>query len=50
MKMQKLLVLAVATEADIAELDDFEERQMFLEDIGLEEAGSARLIRAHINY
>ncbi|MFZ0488977.1 MAG: redox-regulated ATPase YchF, partial [Salegentibacter sp.] len=31
----EVLVLAVGTEADITELDDFEERQMFLQDIGL---------------
>ncbi|MBT8295450.1 MAG: redox-regulated ATPase YchF, partial [Gramella sp.] len=30
----EVLVLAVGTEADITELDDFEERQMFLQDIG----------------
>ncbi|PHR97054.1 MAG: redox-regulated ATPase YchF [Leeuwenhoekiella sp.] len=42
----EVLVLAVGTEADINELDDFEERQMFLQDIGLEEPGSAKLIRA----
>ena len=42
----EVLVLAVAIEADINELDDFEERQMFLEDLGLKEAGSAKLIRA----
>lgn len=42
----EVLVLAVGTEADINELDTFEERQMFLEDMGLEEAGSARLIRS----
>ncbi|MGA9327262.1 MAG: redox-regulated ATPase YchF [Salegentibacter sp.] len=41
----EVLVLAVGTEADITELDDFEERQMFLQDIGLDEAGSAKLIR-----
>ncbi|MEH6405704.1 MAG: redox-regulated ATPase YchF [Leeuwenhoekiella sp.] len=41
----EVLVLAVATEADINELDDFEERQMFLQDIGLEEPGSSKLIR-----
>lgn len=41
----EVLVLAVGTEADIAELEDYEERQMFLEDVGLEEAGSAKLIR-----
>ena len=42
----EVLVLAVGTEADITELDDYEERQMFLQDIGLDEAGSAKLIRA----
>ncbi len=42
----EVLVLAVGTEADITELDDYEERQMFLADIGLEEAGSAKLIRS----
>ena len=36
----------VGTEADITELDDYEERQMFLADIGLEEPGSAKLIRS----
>ncbi|MGB1831529.1 MAG: redox-regulated ATPase YchF, partial [Flavobacteriaceae bacterium] len=41
-----LLLLAVSTEADINELESFEERQMFLEDLGLEEAGAAKLIRA----
>jgi len=40
-----LLVLAVGTEADITELDTYEERQMFLEDLGLDEPGSAKLIR-----
>ena len=35
-----LLLLAVSTEADINELESFEERQMFLDDLGLEEAGS----------
>ncbi|SFW60874.1 hypothetical protein SAMN02927921_02671 [Sinomicrobium oceani] len=42
----EIIVLAVATEADIAELEDYEERQMFLQDIGLEEPGVSRLIRA----
>lgn len=41
----EVVVLAVGTEADITELDDYEERQMFLADIGLEEPGSAVLIR-----
>ena len=42
----EIVVLAVGTEADITELDDYEERQIFLEDIGLTEAGSAKLIRS----
>ena len=41
----EVLVLAVGTEADINELDDYEERQMFLQDIGLEEPGASKLIR-----
>ncbi len=42
----EVIVLAVGTEADIAELESYDERQMFLEDIGLEEPGVSRLIRA----
>jgi len=42
----EVLVLAVGTEADINELDDYEERQMFLQDIGLEEPGASKLIRS----
>jgi len=42
----EVLVLAVGTEADINELDDYEERQEFLQDIGLNEPGSAKLIRS----
>lgn len=41
----EVVVLAVGTEADITELDTYEERQMFLEDLGLTEPGSAKLIR-----
>ena len=41
-----VLVLAVSTEADINELDTYEERQLFLDDIGLTEPGAAKLIRA----
>ena len=41
----EVLVLAVGTEADITELETYEERQMFLEDLGLTEPGSAKLIR-----
>jgi ribosome-binding ATPase YchF (GTP1/OBG family) len=39
-------VLAVGTEADITELETYEERQVFLEDMGLSEPGSSVLIRA----
>ncbi len=42
----QLLVLAVATEADITELETFEERQLFLEDLGLDEPGVSKLIRS----
>ncbi|MBR2326693.1 MAG: redox-regulated ATPase YchF [Alistipes sp.] len=42
----EMLIVAAATEADIAELETYEERQMFLEDMGLEESGVARLIKA----
>lgn len=42
----EVIVLAVATEADITELETFEERKLFLEDLGLDEPGSSKLIRA----
>ncbi len=45
----EVLVLAVGIEADIAELEDYEERKLFLEDIGLDEAGVAKLIRSAYN-
>lgn len=42
----EVLVLAVATEADIMELEEYEERQMFLDDLGLDEPGVSKLIRS----
>lgn len=42
----EVIVLAVATEADIMELETYEERQMFLEDVGLDEPGVSKLIRS----
>ena len=42
----QVIVLAVATEADIAELETYEERQLFLQDMGLGEPGASVLIRA----
>lgn len=42
----EVLVLAAAAEADITELETYEERQMFLSEMGLEEPGVSRLIRS----
>ncbi len=42
----EVLIIAAQTEADIAELETFEERQEFLEDMGLKESGVAKLIRS----
>lgn len=42
----QILIVAAQTEAEIAEFETFEERKEFLESIGLEESGVARLIRA----
>ena len=42
----EILVVAAATESDIAELETYEERQMFLQEIGLEESGVNRLIKS----
>ncbi|MBB3186511.1 redox-regulated ATPase YchF [Microbacter margulisiae] len=41
-----LLLLAAKTESEIAELEEYEERQLFLQEIGLEESGVVRLIKA----
>ena len=41
-----LMVVAAATESDIAELETPEERAEFLQEIGLSESGVSRLIRA----
>lgn len=41
-----ILVVAAKIESEIAELETYEERQMFLSEIGLEESGVSRLIRA----
>ncbi len=42
----QVLVLAAKTEAEIAELETYEERQMFLEEVGLQESGVNRLIKS----
>ncbi|HCQ29371.1 MAG TPA: redox-regulated ATPase YchF [Flavobacteriales bacterium] len=41
----EILVLGAKIESDIAELETYEERQMFLEDLGLDEPGVSKLIR-----
>lgn len=45
----QILIVAAQTESDIAELDTWEERKEFLNEIGLEESGVSRLIRAAYN-
>ena len=40
-----ILVIAAKIESDISELESYEERQMFLEEMGLEESGVVRLIQ-----
>ncbi len=42
----ELIVVAAATESDIAELEDYEEKQLFLEELGLDEPGVNKLIHA----
>lgn len=42
----EILVVAAQTESEIAELETAEERAMFLEEIGLQESGVNRLIKA----
>lgn len=42
----EILIVAAKTEADIAELETYEDRQMFLQEVGLEESGVSRLIRS----
>jgi GTP-binding protein YchF len=42
----EIIVLAVALESDIAQLETYEEKMIFLEEVGLEEPGVNRLIKA----
>ena len=42
----EILILAAKTESEIAEFDSYEERKMFLDELGLEESGVSRLIRS----
>ena len=43
----EILIVAAKTEADIAELETYEDRQMFLHEVGLEESGVTRLKAAY---
>lgn len=42
----EILVVAAKTESDIAELETYEDRQLFLAEVGLEESGVTRLIKS----
>ena len=42
----QLIILAAGIESEINELDDYAERRMFLDDLGLDEPGSSKLINA----
>ncbi|MFN8154240.1 MAG: redox-regulated ATPase YchF [Bacteroidia bacterium] len=42
----EILIIAAAIEADIAQLESFEDRQAFLADLGLNESGVSKLIKA----
>ena len=42
----EILIVAAKIESEIAELDSYEDKQMFLGEIGLEESGVNRLIKA----
>jgi ribosome-binding ATPase YchF (GTP1/OBG family) len=41
----EVMVISAKTEADIAELESYEDKQMFLEELGLKESGVVRLIQ-----
>lgn len=45
----EILIVAAKIESEIAEFETFEERQEFLEEIGLTESGVARLIKSAYN-
>ena len=41
----EVIVLAAKTESDIAEIEDYDDRKLFLDELGLEEPGVVRLIQ-----
>ncbi len=42
----EVIVIAAKTEAEIAEIESYEDRQLFLDELGLEESGVVRLIQS----
>ncbi len=42
----RVLIISAQIESEIAEMETFEERQMFLDDLGLEQSGVTKLIKA----
>lgn len=42
----EILIISARTESDIAEMEDYEDRKMFLEEMGLDESGVVRLIQS----
>lgn len=42
----EILIISAKTESEIAEMDSYEDRQMFLEEMGLKESGVVRLIQS----
>lgn len=45
-ELAEILVISARTEAEIAEMEAYEDRQMFLEEMGLHESGVVRLIQS----
>lgn len=42
----EILIISARTESEIAEMEDYDDRQMFLSEMGLEESGVVRLIQS----
>lgn len=42
----EILIISARTESEIAEMEDYDDRQMFLEEMGLQESGVVRLIQS----
>jgi len=45
----EILIISAKTESEIAEMESFDDRQMFLEEMGLSESGVVRLIQGAYN-